>query len=444
MLDKINIVTHQLGYFSLIPRFIRLATYKFAILPTSTVFERFLLNRWQNHFSGHSFLGCLGNFSYRRAQKMRDALVELGGKVSWVIPKDGEARLQVVKLSASSLKLKIESLGGVWEKRGDLIIIEGPGYLSTEWDNFYTTVLKKIFKKEISFGNKSVLVTSEHVRDIPFFEGKRKIQCVLLSSFALSFIMEKLEISYFLGKGLDVCLYDTRGILDSEGYPTEGGLYNDIEAVGEYLFYKEGYDPANVCIYGTCGRSFTGIYLYKKYFHKGINMILMNAPGSLDLVISRIHRIAAWLFHLFRDFLQAPFGSKCKNTQEDGFNSMKKLESLDSYNVRSGFVILCKTPGDEIAPSEEVENMGELLQQKNVDVQILENDPKYSMLDNGLMDPHTAHPLRSSDPSIQKTLIEQLTQKKNEKMESVANSPYSIYSEMRDVYQVFSSKEGSY
>ena len=110
------ITTHNLGWFSPLARLVRLCVFKYGVLPFSTCYERFILDRWQNHFSGNGFCGCSGNFDISRAQRMTQILLDLGGEEMRIVPQDGEANLQVIRLTAAALKAKIESLGGAGKK----------------------------------------------------------------------------------------------------------------------------------------------------------------------------------------------------------------------------------------------------------------------------------------------------------------------------------------
>lgn len=394
----ISCITHGLGWFSPLPRMVRLCVFKFGILPFSTCYERFILDRWQNHFSGHGYCGYTGNFDVVRARHSVEALLELGGKRYQFTPRDGEAKLQVIQLTAASLKEKIESLGGSWKKNNTEIIISQPTQITSEWNAFYE-VLKKIFPNQGEGG----LITSVHADQIPFFEEAKRTECILFSRLGKSFVMNKFEIGYFLGKGLDVCVYDTRGVLNSEGYPTEAGLYNDIESVYDFLI--KSYDPSKICIYGSCGESFSAMHLFAKYHSKGINLILDNAPGSLAQVMARVNWIAAWLFDFAADYIKAPVTSKCHETREDGFNSLKKINEL-SENKQAGYVILSKTVGDELVPPTEVDRMATLLKSKGNIVSVLENDAKDSLARKNLGDPHLANPLRN--PHLQSDFIKAL------------------------------------
>ncbi len=394
-------VQHNIGWFSIFPKIVRLCVFKFAILPLSTIYQRFFLNRFHNNAAGAGFCGFSQNFDTLRAQKMVDALKALGGKEHFLTPQDREARLQVIQLKVCDIKEKIEELGGSWKKEGDRIIIEGPAQKSPAWDTHYNTVLKKIFSKE----ENGKLITSEYAKSIPFKENERKTECALLAKLGKSFAMSKLEIAYFLGKGIDVCVYDTRGILNSEGYPSEGGLYNDIEAVGEFLFEKEDYSPSKTCISGSCGESFTAMHLFKKYHAEGINLFLQNAPDSLGSVIKRVNVIARWLFGFSQKYVQAPKESNCSKAPEDNFDSMGKIKGLKPRQM--GYVILTKTVGDDMAPESEVDNMAKKLKEKGGVVTVLENRAEDSQARPGHTDPHLADPVRNPklQPAIHQLLF---------------------------------------
>ena len=368
----IDFTTHELGWFSCLARIVRLGIFKIGILPFATCYERFILDRWQNLFSGYGYCGCSGNYDVTRAQRMTEALLDLGGEESRVVPRDGEANLQVIKLTASALKSKIEALGGVWEKSETQIIIKPPHELTSEWNTFYRNSLKKIFPNETVIEGKSCLITSPEAELIPF-NGTEKTKCVLFSRLGKSYVMNKSEIGYFLGKGIDVSVYDTRGVLNSVGYPSEAGLYNDIDAVADNIM--ESYKPSEVCIYGSCGESFAAMHLFKRFQSSGINMILENIPASLDRAMIRISWFAAWIFSFFSEFLKAPKIPAFLTTPEDGFNSISKLESLpdSEENADYGYVVLAKTEGDSISPPEEVEEIAELIRKKGNRVHVLSN-----------------------------------------------------------------------
>jgi pimeloyl-ACP methyl ester carboxylesterase len=226
----------------------------------------------------------------------------------------------------------------------------------------------------------------------------------LLAKLAKSFAMNKFEITFFLDRGVDVVAYDPRGVVNSQGYPSEAGLYADIEAVGEAVVEK--YGAENVWVYGSCGESFAAVALFRKYCHQGMHMLLLTAPGSLERVIGRLNRIVAWLFSWARWALGAPEGSQLKGQQrEDGFDSLGKLRGLTGAKGR---VVLASTVGDDTAPPEEVAEMGAALRQAGAEVTLFENRAEESRVRPGLTDPHLADPLRH--PRFQELLVSKITQ----------------------------------
>ncbi len=398
-------VSHESGACSILARAVRLAVFKYGVLSTGW-FEKTLLNSFQRKLSGYGFFAKSGNFNPQRAQSTINTLIKLGGQVSEIYPKDGEAKLQVVKMKALSLKEKIENFGGHWHKEQDMFVIREPESPTPAWDDFYKQ-LKRLFPNELTDKDGRFLVTSENVRNIQFNTDERKTQCILFAGFSKSFAMKKNLVAYFLGKGIDVCLYDPRGILNSEGYPTEAGLYNDIEAVGDFLMNEKlsnSYDPRHVCIYGSCGESFPAIKLFEKYNTRGINMILENSPGSLDRVLSRLGIIVSRIFSFYSGYIRAPIDSSCHITPEDNFNSIKTLKELKESEI-PGYVVLTKTKGDTLAPPEEIAEMAEILREARNDVHELENNPEYS-LKEGLSDPHLEDPIRN--PRLQSAFVRAL------------------------------------
>ncbi len=403
---QILVVTHQLSWFAFLERIVRLAVFKYAVLPFSTCYQRFFLRRFQNHFAGYGYCGYKSYFDETRAQSMINTLREFGGEVRWIIPKDGEARLQMVHLTVSSLRKKIESLGGSWEKQGGDIAIRPPKKLTPEWNQFYCDHLKRVFPiKKIDEEGES-LVTAVGAEKIPFNENI-KPECILFSSFAGPMVMKKHELAFFLGQGMDICIYDGRGLFNSQGYATEEGRYNDIDAVAdELLNHYRG--PEAITIYGSCGESFPATYLFKKYHAEGINLIFVNAPLSLERALERTNKVAFWIFKFFKNIIRAPLRSNCRHVPGDGFDTYKKLTELSNYREgKYGYALLINTEGDEMAPPEEVEEMGKMLGEKGNFVVVLQNHSEDCPVRRGLEnDAHLSDPLKN--PYLKSKIIETL------------------------------------
>lgn len=384
----VNYVKHDLGWFSFFPRVVRLCTFKVGVLPESTWYERFFLNL--------RLFGTLPNFSLERAKETIQALRILGEQIK---VDTADSRVDGVHLRASSIKAKIEEMGGSWDRVGDQLVIQGPSRPSDEWQSYFQ-VLSKIFGRVEMREGKEVIITSDHAPLIPFGENNRKTECVLFAKLARTFAMDKYEIAYFLGKGLDVCVYDIRGAMDSIGYPSEAGVYHDIESVGSYLFDQKGYEPAKTLIYGSCGESFTAAHLFKKYHDQGINLFFQNAPKSLGSVISKINFIARWIFKLVSWVIQAPITSMCDKELEDFFNSEAKIKSLARRD--NGYVVIAKTQGDTTASEKEIDEMAALFEEKGSEVALLASRPEDGM-PNGETDPHLSHPIRN--PKLQESIL---------------------------------------
>ncbi len=385
-------------------RFVRLAVYKFSILRQATSVEKYVLNRWQNHFAGFGYCGKDGDFSPLRAQKGVELLESLGAKKTQVEPVDKEASIEVMTLKFSDFKRKVESFNASFIKDGNRYVITEPSLPSAEWQTFREQSLKRIFTEETTASGKKCFVNSKDADLIPDGFKGRKVDCVLLSQLGTNYVMRKASIGWFLGQGIDVAAYSARGYLNSPGYISEGAAYNDVEAVGEFLI-KSGYSPSRMCIYGSCGESFTAVKLFCKYHDQGINLILQKAPGSLNRVMSRINKIAALIFKFFGSFIKAPKKSKCSSSQEDFFNSVAKIKNLKK-NDEAGFVILSKIEGDKMAPTEEVHEMAELFRKKGCKVSeqsILAKNSKVRARQD-IKDPHLSSPIRNSN--IQRHILQ--------------------------------------
>lgn len=356
------------GFYSPIEWLTRLCIFKHAVAsPKSPWYVRFFFERMQNQLANFGFFGCAGNFDLERAQKTLNTFIELGGEESFVEPSDKEAKIHTIKITVDSLKNKIESLGGRWVMEGDQRVIYPPADPSYKWQIFYSQHLKKLFLKEEQRGNTSVLITSTDV-DQSFIpsEHKATTKCVLLSRLGKSFVMNKRTISHILGNGHDVCLYHPRGMLQSTGYPTEAGLYNDIESVFDSL----DYNPNEICIWASCGETFPAMHLFQKHHADGINMVLKTPPASLERAVLKIPRIAAWIFSCFKYCIQAPEQSKSFLTPQDNFNSIGKLQSLP-YTSKPGYVVLVGQASKTIAPPADTQEIANILETKGYCVSVI-------------------------------------------------------------------------
>ena len=387
--------------------FVRLAVFKDGIYQEGSWLQRFLLERWRNHFAGSGYCSRRRNFDPIRAESMCKSLEKLGGEREQLTTQDG-AVIDSMLVKASSLREKIKTLGGDWKKdsTGTQIVIVPPETPSQGWNDLYKE-LQRLFGKEKEFDKKLSLVTASNA-NTEYFNQDGDPKCVLLARLGQKYVMDKTNIAYFLGMGLDVALYDPRGApktfedggkTSTVEHPSELGVYLDIEAAKNRL-EKAGYKNSQITAFASCGESFSASYLYCK--NPGINLFMCNQPASLDRAIFRIHTIARKVFQWLSGALYKNGVSRDGN--EDGFNSLQKMKDLP-MGSQYGKVTLIFTTNDPMAPHQDFMDMERELSQKASKVEILENDPKHNPGRGG--DVHLSDPLKNSNlqEAIQKALF---------------------------------------
>lgn len=384
---EVRVVTHELSCCSVFAKLVRLCIFKFASLVGGSCLERYLLNRFHRRFTGHGCCSSEGSFDPIRAERSHEALLAAGAEETFVVTEDREARLRVIDFKASTLKEKIEGHGGTWERRGDRLVIEGPNEDSEEWDNFYNSTLKRIFSDERIENGKAVLVTADRIESTRFDQPEGGTRCIVLPEFAHPYITNKWQIAKWIGRGYDVCSYDPRGIAGSIGYLTEAGTKLDAEAVLRHLQERGGYGARELCVMGSCAKSFPAIHMFTKC--REMQLVLLAAPPSLEQFVQKTNCIARRILRRNERFLRAPPGSRCVGlVEENFFNSRATLESL-SHEAK-GRVLLVKNEGDERVTSGEIDQLGEAFRVAGAEVEILTNDPEHSR-SHGLRDPHFAN-----------------------------------------------------
>lgn len=334
----------------------------------------FWLNRFQNQFIGKCFCSSKENFDVSRAERSKNILQGLGGEISYIVPQDQEGCIEVMMIKVADVANKISSMGGEWKKIQKNYVIFPPEELTNEWNEYYQQVLSQMGWKEEIIEEKKCLITATNMEiDNDFAQASSK--CVLYPQLAVPYSNERRKIGYFLGKGLDVCAYDSRGVLESKGFSSEEGRYADADAVGRYLFEEQKYLPQNAWVIGTCGDTFVGSYLFKKYHQEGLNLFFENPPLNYKKFVEKQNWIVRIFERIFRKGIHAPGHSRLLELfPGDDFDTQGKMESLD-WSLGSGKVILTKTIGDRLTPTDEVDQLGTIISRSGAEVTILENDP---------------------------------------------------------------------
>lgn len=101
-------------------------------------------------------------------------------------------------------------------------------------------------------------------------------------------------ISWLRPEGISVLVVDYRGYGESEGTPTEQGLYRDAEAAWAYLAGRPEVDSERVGIYGRSLGSALALYLATR---RPIRAVALDSPFSSANEMRRLH------YFLFPGFL---------------------------------------------------------------------------------------------------------------------------------------------
>ena len=355
-----------------------------------------------------------------RAEAAKKVFQGLGAEITELDAADN-VKIEATLMRASELKKNIEALGGRWEKReiegqGVCLVIIPPDESHKEkakWDTFYQNTLLPMSKEEgrphsegfwiktkkrIEGQEKEILITSKKAHLMPEIDAPdKKTKLVIFTEIAMPMSMRKRRVADWLGQGLDVALYNGHGMEDRKGIASEEASYEDASVVAEYLFKlnQEGseskeYEPAKTLIFATCGSTFSGTYLVKKYHAEGINCLFEAPPTSLDAAIQsfswvakRVSDIAIFIFSLFslKVTNATASGKEILHTsnveirekykaEKDNWNSIKKIEGLliVEKSQRKGFAIFIAITNDNLSTLEGVKSLSDAAQNKKSEV----------------------------------------------------------------------------
>lgn len=308
----------------------------------------------------------------KRAEKGLQSLINLGGQVQYVTPKDGLAKIQMMTLRSDVLEEKLKQFGARWEKiqvgnekeKKAILAIIPPEKDSKEWHAFETDLSRLKWKKQ-QIPTKSiplkdykwdkdtidVIVTCEAADAIPESEFHKNL-FLHANSASVSFVMLTGRIGFYLGCKQNVCAFDPRGsggsIKDSQGatsVPSEAGYYNDISAVYDKI--KDSYDPIRVRIGGACGGCSSAAYLISKIHERGPTLILENGYNDLKTDFTlRENCIVRFFANRYWNSLKDRF-IKGDKPPETGFNLRKTLEG-----TKVNKIIIIRATNDQLLPPE--------------------------------------------------------------------------------------------
>jgi dienelactone hydrolase len=285
-------------------------------------------------------------FDRNRLEESKKLLVQFGGVPDVVHPVDGGAEIHCTTFRSEAFFNEFKRLGShpidiIYEGRLRKALLNPP----IQADKFYFPSINLRL-------NTGALVKAALLPEaVP--PNQPRPMMLIAHSPGRSQDMDRRDIAKFLAAGCDVCTFDMRGTVDSTGSPSEGGYYNDADAVIQKLL-REGTAPNQIFISGFCEGGAIGAYLKKKYHHLGVHFIGSNLFTSLKDVIEG-HGILGYLGSRFG--LQALQDPKL-SVQQDFFNNVEKFRNLPRSE---GKFILIHTDTDQLMPRGTVQKLCEAI-----------------------------------------------------------------------------------
>lgn len=323
----------------------------------------------------HSFFTGTPLFNEKRATRGLHFLTALGADIKRITPKDKQASILMMEMRSDKLESKLNELGAQWERvfskkdNRHILAIIPPKKRTLAWIEFeeLLTARLKWDKRLIhssEYGIRSMLVTCEWAEPIDPSSWHEKL-FLYSNAPATSFVMHMHRLGFYLGCKQNVCFYDPRGNWKSTGIASEGGHYNDIEAVYEAV--KDRYDPRHTWITGTCGGAFAAAHLKAVWHNEGINLILENSPYSMkrDFIEPQCC--------LVKKAAHAAFGSlRARDIRDEDKPRECEFEMSEIWSElvknREGRVIVVGVIEDPLLPGTVHEEIVDLAERMNSDV----------------------------------------------------------------------------
>lgn len=302
-------------------------------------------------------LGALfGNsrWSDKRLEHGFEVLTNIGGVRETTPSKDG-TKLDSMRITYQNVVATIERNGGKIVKSFPIdSIVQGEATQCKEarkapseyvdiiipqesgpvWNSFYQNTLQhlKLEKATITMENGTVaegFILNHWNEKNP--KRPKEGQCVIrCNSPTESYPIGKRDAMRFVFLGLDVLLFDYRGTWKSKGIASEGGYYIDAEAIFEKATNTFGYQPKDIWLSGFCEGGAVATYLKKKYHKLGVNLFVQNAFDTMENVLRQQVFPASHIAHLGIDGIKSDDPKITSRVEQDGFNNIYKLESLDT------------------------------------------------------------------------------------------------------------------
>lgn len=310
---------------------------------------------------------CHPSVETERVHESLAILEQIGGVRKKTPSLDGKAQLEYMLLTQDALRAKVEEHGG----RRSLMhvkislgkVVECPPHEATEcwdvlrqdpdspakrlWTEYGRTTLSRMgWKKETVDGQELFLLDQKNPQDLTAPAQK---PCFLRCH--TPDITYPFERKTYVGPHLalgDVCLFDPRGTVLSEGEPSEGGYYLDAETIYQRLTREHRYLPQQIFATGFCSGAALAVFLATFHHDQGVNFVTESTTPSLRSLIQHESFIPRKVGLSGLPAVISRDPAITSLVPQDYFNTLEKLENLSRRGA--GKMIVVQTENDTFLP----------------------------------------------------------------------------------------------
>jgi dienelactone hydrolase len=275
-----------------------------------------------------------------RLKISENILLTIGGTKTVVHPVDGKARIRCMTFKASDFFLSMQRMGAqlqyvMYQNEVRRVFLNPPAIAHKF---FFTPINVTMADGSIQAG----LLLPESPANFDPTNIRDRPMILHSHSPGRSMCMERKFALAHLAAGYDITMYDYRGTEESTGTPSEGGYYNDADAVYQHVLTL-GYQPHRIYASGFCEGAAVAAYLKQKYHHLGLHFIGSNTYTSMTDVL----RGYGWLGKLAAKYGLDAIKDTTLSVPQDGFNTLEKFQNLPHSE---GKFILMHTDTDKMMP----------------------------------------------------------------------------------------------
>jgi len=285
-------------------------------------------------------------FNAEIAQERLNNFQTLGAEVEMIV--SSGAQIQTISFRASEFRAKLEGFGASWDKRNvegkEVLAITPPAEQPGSWQAFEAQMIARFKWEKLDSG---LIITCKDASSINLEQSpKLFVHCNSASTVSC---MLGSRIGFWLGCGQDICLYDPRGTWNSSGVPSEGGYYQDADAVLQHEIGKGDHNMSDVWVTAACGGSCVAGYLKKEHHAEGINMMVESGYVNLneDFVAHQAAPVR-WFVNRYHTALYNRI-IDVEGPRETGFKMDTLWEDLKKHE--SSRVVVIYPENDEYLPT---------------------------------------------------------------------------------------------